>query len=394
MHTNSGDNNNGNKNFILNETPIYDADFNDINENGPKKKRNVGKWFAIVALIVAITIGGGAIGSTITYNLMSENKAKTITYTPPVFQSTGDETALTVAEAYEKVKPAVVTVSTKGLAAFNGMYNQPTEGIGSGFIINEEGYILTNYHVIEGAQGITITLSDGTEANASVINYDQDRDIAMLKLAEGTKVPAYAELGDSDELYTGQDVLAIGTPLSKDFAQTATKGIVSAINRDVESSTGTVMNLIQTDTAINPGNSGGPLINTKGQVIGINSMKISAEGVQGIGFAIPINDAKDRIDALSKPILNLGITVREITEEMSKQVNLPEGIYVVSVNEFSPAEKAGIQNGDMIVGFDGKKINTFQELKDIKDTKSEGDKVEIVVERNGKEIKLNVELTV
>ena len=236
---------------------------------------------------------------------------------------------------------------------------------------NEEGYILTNNHVIKNAKEVTVTLSDQEEVSATVINYDEDKDIAMLKLAEGTKVPAVAELGDSDEIYPGAEVIAIGTPLSKNFAYTLTKGVISGSNRTIQGENGTNVNLIQTDAAINPGNSGGPLVNTRGQVIGINSMKIGSQvgetSVEGIGFAIPINEVKNKIESLSKPILNLGIQIRAITEELSKKYDFPEGIYIAGVEEFSPAEKAGLKIGDIIVKCDGKEIKTTNELKAAKE---------------------------
>ena len=214
----------------------------------------------------------------------------------------------------------------------------------------------------------------------------------MLKISDDTvKVPAVVELGDSDALRPGEEVLAIGTPLSKDFNQTVTGGMVSAVNRNVETSSGAKLNLIQTDAAINPGNSGGPLVNTKGEVIGINTMKISG-GAEGIGFSIPINEVKDRIDSLSKPILNLGISIREITSDLAKQYKMDEGLYIVSVVEFSPAEKAGLQGGDLIVKFDGKRIKTFDELKEIRDSKEAGDVVEMEVVRNGENKTFNVQL--
>ena len=169
--------------------------------------------------------------------------------------------------------------------------------------------------------------------------------------------------------------------------------MVSAVNRNVETSSGAKLNLIQTDAAINPGNSGGPLVNTKGEVIGINTMKISG-GAEGIGFSIPINEVKDRIDSLSKPILNLGISIREITSDLAKQYKMDEGLYIVSVVEFSPAEKAGLQGGDLIVKFDGKRIKTFDELKEIRDSKEEGDVVQMEVVRNGENKTFNVQLEV
>jgi len=152
------------------------------------------------------------------------------------------------------------------------------------------------------------------------------------------------------------------------------------------------LNLIQTDAAINPGNSGGPLVNTKGEVVGINNMKIASDEVEGIGFSIPINSIKDRIEALSKPILNLGISIREINSELGKQYNMDEGLYIVQVTEFSPAEKAGLQGGDLIIKFDGKRIKTFEELKTIRDSKQEGDTVSVEVVRNGQNKSFNVQL--
>ena len=318
----------------------------------------------------------------------------------PVNFTQSDEKALSAQEVYQKVSPAVVTISTKG-TEYKGFFAQNVEGIGSGFIINEDGYILTNYHVVELAisnntKDVTVILSTGEEVAAKVVNYDQNRDIAMIKLADGTKVPAVAELGDSDGLYVGQEVVAIGTPLGKNFAQTLTKGIVSGVNRNLTTEGGNTGDYIQTDAAINSGNSGGPLINTKGEVIGINTAKLSGQSettIEGMGFAIPINDAKDRIESLSKPILNLGITVREVNSELAKQNNLPkEGLWVVGVTENSPAAKAGIQPSDLIVKFDGKEVKTFDELSKLKSNKNAGDKVEVVVYRNGKNVSLSMQL--
>ena len=289
---------------------------------------------------------------------------------------------MTTQQAFNKVAPAVVIVSTKGLME-NGFTSQEVEGIGSGFIINEDGDILTNYHVVEGAQEVTVTLSTGKEVKAKVVNYDQTQDIAMIRLEGDVKVPAVAELGNSDTVKPGEEVIAIGTPLSKDFAQTVTKGVVSAVGRTVTTDNGKQVNLIQTDAAINQGNSGGPLVNAQGQVIGINTLKL-AGGAEGIGFAIPINEVKSKLDVLSKPILTLGVKVREINEQLSKKYDLPEGIYVVEVVSFSPAEKAGIKSGDVITYFDGKRVKTLEEVNKIKNTKNAGDKVSVKVVRDGK----------
>ena len=371
--------------------------------NQPNKKpcksgkgKKTAKFLGAVAGVVIIAFGGGTIGGYLANrtggSISGINKVVDSTsYSAPEFLSSSDG-SLTVSEAFEKVKPAVVTISTTSIQSGKGMFSQQVEGIGSGFIINEEGYILTNYHVVEGSNDVTVILSTGEEVSATVVNYDEKKDIAMVKLAEGTKVPAVAELGDSDAAYPGEDVLAIGTPLSKSFASTLTKGIVSAVGRDVETSTGITMSLIQTDTAINPGNSGGPLINTKGQVIGINSMKLVTTDVEGIGFAIPINEAKDRIETLSKPIITLGVEIVDITTDLAKQNNLPEGIYINDVTQFSPAAKAGIKIADVITSFDGTRVKTADELSEAKNKKEKGDTVEVIVVRNDKEVTLTMTL--
>ena len=322
---------------------------------------------------------------------LNELSNRTVIANPQTFST--DSEALSASEAFEKVAPAVAIVSVSGVIDYSGIIPKETSGIGSGFIINEEGYILTNYHVIKGAKEVVVTLSDGTDANAKVVNYDENQDVAMLKISDDNiKVPAVVELGNSDALKPGEQVIAIGSPLSKEFGQTVTAGIVSATNRAVQTSSGVELNLIQTDAAINPGNSGGPLVNTKGEVVGINNMKIASDEVEGIGFSIPINSIKDRIEALSKPILNLGISIREINSELGKQYNMDEGLYIVQVTEFSPAEKAGLQGGDLIIKFDGKRIKTFEELKTIRDSKQEGDTVSVEVVRNGQNKSFNVQL--
>ena len=392
--------NNNEQGFVFYHEPDKFEEHNNFEDNKkPKNKRGL-KIFGTIAIALTIALSGGLIGGLVTYKTITKNlEGKTVNLAPVNFTQS-DEKALSAQEVYQKVSPAVVTISTKG-TEYKGFLAQNVEGIGSGFIINEDGYILTNYHVVELAisnntKDVTVILSNGEEVAAKVVNYDQNRDIAMVKLADGTKVPAVAELGDSDGLYVGQEVVAIGTPLGKNFAQTLTKGIVSGVNRNLTTEGGNTGDYIQTDAAINSGNSGGPLINTKGEVIGINTAKLSGQSettIEGMGFAIPINDAKDRIESLSKPILNLGITVREVNSELAKQNNLPkEGLWVVGVTENSPAAKAGIQPSDLIVKFDGKEVKTFDELTKLKSNKNAGDKVEVVVYRNGKNVSLSMQL--
>ena len=356
-----------------------------------KKKRGFNKT---IAGVIVCTLCSGFIGSGVTYLALKNNltQTKTINVNPSKFDTKSE--ALSATEAYNKVAPAAVVVSTKSVTQGYFMQTQEVEGIGSGFIINEEGYILTNYHVIQGAQEISVTLSNDVTTTAQVVNYDENQDVAMIKITdESVKIPATVELGDSDSLQPGEEVIAIGTPLSTELSSTVTKGIISATSRSVAVESGVTMNLIQTDAAINAGNSGGPLVNTKGEVVGINSSKISGEAVEGIGFSIPINDIKDKIESLSKPILNLGISVRTIDEALSKQLNMEQGLYVVEVTEFSSAEKAGLKAGDIIVKADGNRITTFDEFKAVKNGKEEGDEISLEVIRNGESKTINVKLT-
>ena len=356
-----------------------------------KKKRGFNKT---IAGVIVCTLCSGFIGSGVTYLALKDNltQTKTININPAKFDTESE--ALSATEAYNKVAPAAVVVSTKSVTQGYFMHTQEVEGIGSGFIINEEGYILTNYHVVKGAQEISVTLSNDVTTTAQVVNYDENQDVAMIKITdESVEIPATVELGDSDALQPGEEVIAIGTPLSTELSSTVTKGIISATSRSVAVESGVTMNLIQTDAAINAGNSGGPLVNTKGEVVGINSSKISGEAVEGIGFSIPINDIKDKIESLSKPILNLGISVRTIDESLSKQLNMEQGLYIVEVTEFSSAEKAGLKAGDIIVKADGTKITTFDEFKEIKNAKEEGDDISLEVVRNGESKTINVTLT-
>ena len=356
-----------------------------------KKKRGFNKT---IAGVIVCTLCSGFIGSGVTYLALKDNltQTKTINVNPSKFDTKSE--ALSATEAYNKVAPAAVVVSTKSVTQGYFMHTQEVEGIGSGFIINEEGYILTNYHVIQGAQEISVTLSNDVTTTAQVVNYDENQDVAMIKITdENVEIPATVELGDSDALQPGEEVIAIGTPLSTELSSTVTKGIISATSRSVAVESGVTMNLIQTDAAINAGNSGGPLVNTKGEVVGINSSKISGEAVEGIGFSIPINDIKDKIESLSKPILNLGISVRTIDEALSKQLNMEQGLYVVEETEFSSAEKAGLKAGDIIVKADGNRITTFDEFKAVKNGKEEGDEISLEVIRNGESKTINVKLT-
>lgn len=394
----------------INHSESYVMNYNE-NYNKPKNKpSNFKKVFSYVAVgVICTIIGGVASGAAVLYALPKSNFFKNsdlyksvatnsnpsnAVYDghPTQLSSTGS--ALTATEIAKRVGPAVVAVTTTLQGSTDLFDNQsaPTQGVGTGMIINQDGYVLTNYHVVQGAQQVKVTLSNGKQVNAKVVNYDASYDVAVVKITDKIQVPAVVELGDSDNLQVGESVVAIGNPLGTDFFGSVTSGIVSALNRKINEDSNN-LSYIQTDAAINAGNSGGPLINSRGQVIGINTAKIKQSGVEGLGFAIPINAVKNKIPDLSKPILMIGIQGREIDKSISEQYNMPIGLYIQDVTAFSPAEKAGLKTGDVIVKFDGQKVTTFDEVNKIKGKHKSGDVLSITINRNGKELTLNLTLS-
>lgn len=295
-----------------------------------------------------------------------------------------------------------------GRGSNGGTTSKEFKGTGTGVIISENGYIVTNAHVIYDseyyeageADSVSVILDNDKTYEAEIVGYDVDCDLAVLKIDE-TGLTA-AEFGNSDELNLGESVIAIGNPLGFELMNTVTGGMISGLHRHITINEKS-MTLIQTDAAINSGNSGGPLINKYGQVIGINSSKMSSSygsseaSIEGIGFAIPSNVTASIVDDLmkygyvtGKP--QLGISCYDVTETASKMYNLPVGVYVAEVKEDSGAEKAGLQQGDIIVALNGKKVTSFDELAAEKNEYSAGDKVEITFVRNGSEKTVKVTL--
>lgn len=387
------------------ECQYANTNYRHIDPDEKKKKKHSNLKSLIAIGMICSILGGTAatfgtlymlpntklFKNTPLFESLNNNSNSTSPISSPVLAKTG---SLSVAEIAKKVGPAVVGVSTKSVSSSNGFFgsNQTQEGMGSGIIINEEGYILTNYHVIDGAKEVKIIFSNNKEAAAKIVNYDEAMDLAVVQVADGSKMPAVAELGSSKDLQVGDPVIAIGNPLGKELLGSVTSGIVSAANREITVGN-TKQTLIQTDAAINRGNSGGALVNAYGQVIGINSAKMGGDGVEGLGFAIPIDLVKPEINNLLKPILKIGIAARSIDTTLAKQYDLPEGLYVVQVQEFSPAEKAGLQQGDVITSFDGKKVKTVEDLNKIKSEKKSGDSINIEISRNGKNKTLALKLT-
>ena len=305
----------------------------------------------------------------------------------------------------QKVQPSIVGIKVEYTVNSIFMMQQGTASAeGSGIIISEDGYILTNNHVINStssssyyeigsANKVTVYLyNDTTEYSATVVGTDAETDLAVIKI-DKTGLPA-AELGDSDTIQVGEFSMAIGNPLG--MQSSVTGGLISALNREVTDSDGKTYKLIQTDAAINSGNSGGALVNSQGQVIGINTLKVSATGVEGMGFAIPINSAKPIFEQLiqynkvKRPYI--GISGRDLDKITASRNNLVEGIYVVSVEEYSAAEKAGIKAGDVIIKADGKEIKTMNELNEIKNTHNIGETMTVTVNRNGQEKEITITL--
>jgi serine protease Do len=319
-----------------------------------------------------------------------------------------------IADIVDHLSPAIVGITNMQSSRdiFRNSESKSVEsGTGSGVIFKKEGdagYVITNNHVIEGAESIEVTLFNGEKVSAELVGTDALTDIAVLKI-DGKHVTTVAELGDSSSLRTGENVIAIGNPLGEEFSRTVTQGIISGVDRtiDVTTSEGNwALNVIQTDAAINPGNSGGPLINMSGDVIGINSLKISESGVEGLGFAIPSNDVIPIADELMKngkiqrPFLGVGlIEMSEVPayylqENMKLPKDVKEGVIVGNVSPGSPADEAGLQQQDVIVSMNGKATANASELRRYLYTETEiGEEVKVTLFRAGEKMTVTIKLT-
>lgn len=330
-----------------------------------------------------------------TTNTITESTNNSLGNTSLISLTNYSETGIAVAE---KVLPSVVGIKVEYSVSsiFNKNMSSTAEAEGSGIIISEDGYILTNNHIINTsstssfyevgkANKVIVTLyNDETEYEGTIIGTDEQTDLAVIKI-DKTGLKA-ATLGDSDSVKVGEFAMAVGNPLG--MQSSVSSGMVSAVNRKVTTD-GVTFTLIQTDTAINSGNSGGALVNSKGEVIGINTLKMSGSGVEGMGFAIPINSAKPIYEQLvqynkvKRPFI--GISGRDLDQKTAEANNLVVGVYVLSIDEFSAAEKAGLKIGDVITAIDGKNITTMDELNEVKNTHNIGDEITLTINRNGKE---------
>lgn len=358
--------------------------------------------------VISGAVAGSVMSAAITVGTMSYMSDKKSAVTDSAVSGASQQSVQLLAEGSEKtelsteeiakrVGPSIVGIScTTQTQSYFGV--QTGTSSGSGIIISADGNIMTNYHVISGGTNIKVKLNTGNEYDATVIGGDEKTDVAVIKIKANEELHV-ATLGNSDEVEVGSKAVAIGNPLASELFGTVTQGVISGVNRTI-----TVgqreMNLIQTDAAISPGNSGGALINKYGEVIGINSVKLVSDNAEGLGFAIPINEAstivKDLIDygyVKGRPVI--GVSVREITKELAYYNNLliDHGLYIMSVSEGSSAEKAGLVRGDIIVKFDGKTVNSSTEMNKLRDKHKAGDTVSITFMRGTQEKTVNLTLS-
>lgn len=357
----------------------------------------------ILAVLLGI-VGGAVMGGLTGYYVATSLKPASVPTTLTVSNNPTASPASTtltlkedsaVIDAVRKVKPAVVTVVNRmqSRRSFFGNSVSPTAS-GSGVIIDAKGYIVTNNHVVSGANALQVILSDGTKADATLVGTDAIADIAVLKV--DISLSTSAPFGDSSALQPGQTAIAIGSPLG-DFRGTVTMGVISALNRSVGSQQG----LIQTDAAINNGNSGGPLINTMGQVVGINTLVVrsTTEGnvAEGLGFAVPSNQVREIVSQLiDKGRVDrsyLGVSYQPVDPLSASGLNsdVTYGVIVTQISPNTPAAKAGIQEGDVIVAFDGQKLDQ-DALTALLLKHKAGDVINLTVVRDGKQMDLKVTL--
>lgn len=378
------------------------------NIRAPRKKGN-GKIYAICTAIAisGVLLSGGAAyaGTRFAASQAQENA--------PVSSLNGNSTSgsgssngssnvnvhvIDVSSVVSRIRPSVVEITTEVVSSGNSLFQQYiSEGAGSGVILTEDGYIVTNDHVIADAASITVKTYDGQEFPATLVGTDPATDIAVIKVEADNLVPA--EIGSSDDIEVGEPAIAVGNPLGS-LGGTVTTGVISAVGREITIENET-MTLLQTDAAINPGNSGGGLFDVDGKLIGVVNAKQSASGIEGLGFAIPITDVEPIIEDLktnghvtSRPYLN--VSLQDIPADSyymsGSRESLEAGVYIVQVVPGGAAEKAGLEVGDRIVSFDGESVESVSSLKNDLRRHAIGDEVEIVIDRQGQEETLHITL--
>lgn len=397
----------------MSENDDFYKKFSSDSSGSKKFKSNIFIPF-ISGVVGATLVIGVAFGvPNIRKSLVTYNPSNSSGYTTSDASNTGvvDFVSLqdysdTSVFAASKVLPSIVGIKVEYTVTSNLMrgMSQLAQAEGSGIIISNDGYILTNNHIINSSDSsvyyevskatkvYVYLYNDETPYEATIVGTDEETDLAVIKIEKADLTPA--ELGDSNSVKIGEFAMAIGNPLG--MQSSVTSGIVSAVNRNVTSEDGTTYNLIQTDAAINSGNSGGALINAEGKVIGVNTLKLSGSGIEGMGFAIPINDTID----IYKQLIEKGKVLRpyigiggvELDEVSAKHYDLPTGIYIKEINSNSPASSSDLKTGDVITAIDGIEVSTMDELNDIKNKKNIGDEITLDVYRNKgtKQIKIQL----
>lgn len=391
------------------------------NDKSQKNKTGFGK--TVILPFVSGVVGCSVVLGTcfgvpsIRAKLINNSSSNISTSNSSSTQSNGyvTQTALsnysdTAVYAANKILPSIVGIKieyTVNTQSFFGRSSSSTAtASGSGIIISDDGYILTNNHVVSSSSSesnsyyqitdagkVTVTLfGDETEYEAKIVGQDEQTDLAVIKIEKSGLTKA--EFADSDSVKVGEFAMAVGNPVNMN--STVTTGIVSAVNRKITDSDGKTYTCIQTDAAINSGNSGGALVNSEGKVIGINTLKLSGTGIEGIGFAIPINSTTDitsqliQYSKVKRPFI--GISGIDLNAETAKTYNLVEGVYVKSVEDFSAAEKAGLKAGDVIIEVEGKSIKTMNELNEVKNSHKIGDELKLKINRDGTEKEITLTL--
>ena len=396
------------------------ANYKTIYESETKNKRKLGfgKSFLIpfvsgalgACLVLGTCFGVQTIKNTVLENDTNISNSSNNLRTEYVSQYSLSNYSDTAVYAANKILPSIVGIKVEynvnSMISMFGFQPQTSTATasGSGIIISEDGYILTNNHIVSTSSSqsyyevseatkLTVTLfNDETEYEAKIVGKDEQTDLAVIKI-EKTGL-SKAEFADSDNIKVGEFAMAVGNPLG--MQSSITCGVISAVNREVTDSDGKKFTLIQTDAAINSGNSGGALVNSEGKVIGINTLKLSGTGIEGMGFAIPINSTRDvtsqliQYSKVKRPYI--GISGMDLDEKTAKANNLVVGVYVKAVDDFSAGEKAGIKPGDVIIEAEGKKITKMDELNEIKNTHQIGSELKIKVNRNGQEKDLIITL--
>lgn len=437
---NQNSNNSNNEGYSYKDSFTYDSNYSYGNGNGDpsnlrssayysekygntRKKRNGGLFQMVLVALLSSIFGGAVVGAMFIFAapvvqpavktyfgkiLPGVSTTSTTTTDNGAYKKVEiEKTDSPVSAIAEKVEPSIVGIRVTVKAQNNFFSFGSTQGAseGSGIIIKSDGYIMTNYHVIESALDkknggkveVILPKQKDKPYTAQIIGHDWRTDLAVLKI-EATDLPA-AELGNSDAIKVGELAVAIGNPAGLELMGSVTTGIISGLDRTIPLEDIKDLKLIQTDASINPGNSGGALVNSQGQVIGVNNAKMGGEGYEGLGFAIPINKAKEITDSLmeykyvkGRPLLGITPDTR-FNETLAKQYNVPAGVLVAEIHPLSGAYKAGVQVGDIITKIDGKAVKDRTELDEVKNKHKPGDTIPIEIYRDGQTKTLNVTLS-